>query len=88
MSRATFGGCSAHLAYLVHKSGCKTSTFYTEQAFYVTHLDFTSMQLACKCDVLVENFIPGKLANMGLGYEQLKDSAPHLIYASITGKIS
>ena len=23
----TFGGCSAHLTYIVHKSSCKTATF-------------------------------------------------------------
>ncbi|KAJ1970376.1 hypothetical protein H4R35_005900 [Dimargaris xerosporica] len=37
------------------------------------------------CDVLVENYLPGKLASMGLGYDQLKDNNPRLIYASITG---
>ncbi|XP_054713908.1 succinate--hydroxymethylglutarate CoA-transferase-like isoform X2 [Uloborus diversus] len=41
--------------------------------------------LALKSDVLVENFIPGKLDKFGLGYEELKSSAPHLIYCSITG---
>jgi hypothetical protein len=33
----------------------------------------------------VENYVPGKLAEMGLGYEQLKEINPKLIYASITG---
>ncbi|GAB5589352.1 hypothetical protein Unana1_04252 [Umbelopsis nana] len=37
------------------------------------------------CDVLVENYLPGKLEKMGLGYEQLKKINPKLIYASITG---
>ena len=36
-------------------------------------------------DVLVENFVPGKLDSLGLGYEQLKILNPKLIYASITG---
>ena len=40
------------------------------------------------CDVLVENYLPGKLEKMGLGYEQLKKINPKLIYASITGKFS
>ncbi|KAJ1976295.1 hypothetical protein H4R34_004031, partial [Dimargaris verticillata] len=41
--------------------------------------------LAKHCDVLVENYLPGKLASMGLGYDQLKANNPRLIYASITG---
>jgi hypothetical protein len=39
------------------------------------------------CDVLVENYLPGKLEKMGLGYEELKKINPKLIYASITGKL-
>lgn len=42
-------------------------------------------ELAKKCDVLVENYVPGKLNEMGLGYEDLKKIAPGLIYCSITG---
>jgi succinate--hydroxymethylglutarate CoA-transferase len=42
-------------------------------------------QLVEQADVLVENYVPGKLAEMGLGYEQLKEINPKLIYASITG---
>ncbi|GJJ69569.1 succinate---hydroxymethylglutarate CoA-transferase [Entomortierella parvispora] len=38
-----------------------------------------------KVDVLVENYVPGKLAEMGLGYEELSAINPRLIYASITG---
>lgn len=42
-------------------------------------------QLAKKCDVLVENYVPGKLSEMGLGYDQMKNIAPHLIYCSLSG---
>lgn len=42
-------------------------------------------ELAQKSDVLVENFVPGKLDQLNLGYEHLKVKAPHLIYCSITG---
>ncbi|KAF8942058.1 hypothetical protein BGZ47_006919 [Haplosporangium gracile] len=41
--------------------------------------------LAKKCDVLVENYVPGKLDEMGLGYEELRALNPRLIYTSITG---
>ncbi|WP_422366344.1 CaiB/BaiF CoA transferase family protein [Pelagibius sp.] len=37
------------------------------------------------CDILVENFKVGNLARYGLGYDDLKDSNPGLIYCSITG---
>ncbi|WP_166969569.1 CaiB/BaiF CoA transferase family protein [Brevibacterium atlanticum] len=36
-------------------------------------------------DVLVENLRPGSLKKMGLGYEDLKDDHPGLIYASASG---
>ncbi|MDJ0388189.1 CaiB/BaiF CoA-transferase family protein [Roseomonas sp. E05] len=36
-------------------------------------------------DILVENFKVGALAKYGLGYEQLKEKYPGLIYCSITG---
>lgn len=41
--------------------------------------------LAKKCDVLVENYIPGKLSEYNLGYEHLSRVNPGLIYCSITG---
>ncbi|CAB0014851.1 unnamed protein product [Nesidiocoris tenuis] len=41
--------------------------------------------LAIKCDVLLENFIPGKLDKLGLGYEKMSLANPRLIYCSITG---
>jgi len=42
-------------------------------------------KLASVSDVLVENYIPGKLSQMGIGYEQLSAECPHLIYCSISG---
>ncbi|XP_053792956.1 succinate--hydroxymethylglutarate CoA-transferase-like [Vidua chalybeata] len=42
-------------------------------------------KLAAASDVFVENFVPGKLAEMGLGYEDIKKIAPHTVYCSITG---
>ncbi|XP_053322231.1 succinate--hydroxymethylglutarate CoA-transferase [Spea bombifrons] len=42
-------------------------------------------ELAKACDVFVENYIPGKLAEMGLGYGDIKEIAPHIVYCSITG---
>jgi succinate---hydroxymethylglutarate CoA-transferase len=55
-------------------------------------VDFTSakgkaviLKLAESCDVVVENFIPGKLASMGLGYDHVSAVNPRIIYVSISG---
>ncbi len=42
-------------------------------------------KIAAKADVLVENFKLGNLARYGLGYDDLKEINPGLIYCSITG---
>ena len=42
-------------------------------------------RLACVSDVLVENFKAGELAQLGLGYDRLRELNPELIYCSITG---
>ncbi|XP_016887069.1 succinyl-CoA:glutarate CoA-transferase isoform X2 [Cynoglossus semilaevis] len=42
-------------------------------------------ELAEVSDVVVENFVPGKLQQMGLGYNQLSGVNPRLIYCSISG---
>ncbi len=41
--------------------------------------------LARESDVIVENFRPGVMDRLGLGYEQLRAEQPRLIYCSITG---
>jgi crotonobetainyl-CoA:carnitine CoA-transferase CaiB-like acyl-CoA transferase len=42
-------------------------------------------EIADKSDVLVENFRPGTMEQMGLSYETLSARNPRLIYANITG---
>jgi crotonobetainyl-CoA:carnitine CoA-transferase CaiB-like acyl-CoA transferase len=42
-------------------------------------------ELARQADVLVENFRPGVMDRLGLGYDQLAADRPGLIYCSITG---
>ena len=42
-------------------------------------------QLAAKSDIVVENFRPGVMHRMGLGYATLSSVNPKLIYASISG---
>jgi CoA-transferase family III len=45
-------------------------------------------KLVAKADVLVENFLPGKLDSIGLGYADCSSINDKLIYASITGMSS
>jgi crotonobetainyl-CoA:carnitine CoA-transferase CaiB-like acyl-CoA transferase len=42
-------------------------------------------RLALESDVLVENFRPGLMAELGLDYESLAAENPRLVYCSITG---
>jgi crotonobetainyl-CoA:carnitine CoA-transferase CaiB-like acyl-CoA transferase len=43
------------------------------------------LQLAREADILVENYRPGALRRLGLGYEVLKEINPRLVYTSISG---
>ena len=38
-----------------------------------------------KSDVLIENFKVGGLAKLGLGYEDIREQFPNLVYCSVTG---
>ncbi len=82
--------------YLKDEAGDDT----TESAYYAgvnrnkrsVTLDLTApdgqeiaRRLIGKCDILVENFKVGALGKYGLGYEQLKEDFPDLIYCAITG---
>ncbi|OAL37354.1 hypothetical protein AYO20_03203 [Fonsecaea nubica] len=42
-------------------------------------------ELAKDADVIIENFVPGKIDELGLGYDKLKQVNPRIIYASISG---
>lgn len=42
-------------------------------------------KIAMKADVVVENFRPGTAARLGLGFEELSEANPGLVYASISG---
>jgi crotonobetainyl-CoA:carnitine CoA-transferase CaiB-like acyl-CoA transferase len=40
--------------------------------------------LAEKADVIVESLRPGKMTEMGIGYERIHETSPHLIYCSLS----
>ncbi len=42
-------------------------------------------QLARKADAVVENYRPGTMGKLGLGYDVLKEINPRLIYAAVSG---
>lgn len=44
-----------------------------------------ALKLVRQSDVMLENFRPGVMESLGLGYEQLKAINPKLVYCSITG---
>jgi len=44
-----------------------------------------ALKLAGEADVLLENFLPGALDKLGLGYEAVRERNPGIIYASISG---
>ncbi|GAA1822564.1 CoA transferase [Planosporangium flavigriseum] len=44
-----------------------------------------AQRLAANADVVVENFRPGVMERLGLGYDELRADNPALVYCSITG---
>ena len=42
-------------------------------------------ELVKKSDVVVQNFLPGTMERMGLGYDVLKELNPEIIYAALSG---
>ena len=47
-----------------------------------------ALSLLKEADILLENFRPGAMDKLGLGYEQLKTINPRLIYCSLKGFLS
>ena len=40
--------------------------------------------LAAKCDIVVENYRPGVMDRLGLGYEAVREANPKLVYCSVS----
>ena len=43
------------------------------------------VELVKRCDVVLENFRPGTMERLGLGYKRLREANPRLVYAAISG---
>lgn len=43
------------------------------------------LRMVCQADVVLESFRPGVMERLGLGYEQLKEMNPAIIYCAISG---
>ncbi|KND89958.1 Succinate--hydroxymethylglutarate CoA-transferase, partial [Tolypocladium ophioglossoides CBS 100239] len=43
------------------------------------------LKLAKRVDVVIDNFVPGKMEDLKIGYEQLREANPAVIHASISG---
>ncbi|KAK0221673.1 CAIB/BAIF family enzyme [Armillaria fumosa] len=56
-----------------------TINFKSDEGISILH------KLVAQSDVLVENYISGKLAEVKLGWEDCREINPRLVYASITG---
>ncbi len=44
-----------------------------------------ALKLASKADVFVENFVPGTVDRLGLGYDKVRQVNPRIIYCSVSG---
>lgn len=45
----------------------------------------TAQRIVARSDVLIENFRPGVMARLGLGYEAMRELNPRLVYCSVSG---
>ncbi|KAF9958699.1 hypothetical protein BGZ65_001242, partial [Modicella reniformis] len=69
---------NAYLLGVNRNKKCITANIRAEEGKQLVH------DLVKKVNVLVENYVPGKLEEMVLGYKELSALNPRLIYTSIT----
>ena len=75
------GGVGTPMAFAMLNSNKKSLTLNLKQAEGKTVLK----SLVEKADILMENFAPGTMDRLGIGYDILKRVNPRMIYASATG---
>jgi len=52
-----------------------------------SHIPLNSPGIAILTVSRVDNFIPGKMNDMGIGYEKLRSINPSIIHASVSGEL-
>jgi len=77
--RPAFGDASAHFAML--NRGKRSVALDLKQPASIAALE----PLLESADVLVEQFRPGVMARLGLGYDRVRAINPRIVYCSITG---
>jgi crotonobetainyl-CoA:carnitine CoA-transferase CaiB-like acyl-CoA transferase len=70
---------SCNIAYLGRGKRCLNLNLKMTSAVEIVH------RLIKKYDIVIEQFRPGVMAKLGLGYEDLRTVNPSLIYCSLTG---
>lgn len=78
---ADLNACGMGISFLAQNAGKKSVTLNLKRPEGVALLK----QLVETADVLVENYRPGVMQRLGLGYDVLKASNPRLIYCAISG---
>ncbi len=74
-----FGGISSVFLYFNRNKKGMTLNLKDPKAKEI------ALELAERCDVVVENFKRGTMNKLGLGYEEIKKVKPDIIYASLSG---
>lgn len=72
-------GESAYFMSINRNKKSLTLNMKSEKSVEIIH------KLVKQSDVLVENFRPGAMERLGLGYERVKEMNPRIIYCSISG---
>lgn len=73
--------CGASLSFALLNAGKRSIALDLKQVAERERL----LPLVREADVLVEQFRPGVMNRLGLGYEALKEINPRIVYCSITG---
>ena len=77
--RSVVGGAALPFAMLNSNKSCVTLNLKTARGREIL------LEMVARGDVLVENFAPGTMDRLGVGYDILRQRNPRLIYASGSG---
>jgi len=93
VERPALGDDSRHFPWIIESNGVKQSGYYIylnrgKKSICVNLKDAKGLEiirkLVEKCDILIENFSPGTMARLGLGYDEVRKINPRVIFCSIS----